>query len=532
MPADDYPKDRRGEPRSDIQGSSDPGGRRSGSNAASAFTDTLADPLRRTLGRLGDAAGPTRTFDELDLSEASVSITRRRLSLLAVSTVAVVLVVALTLAFIGPEAAQERIVTDEGLTASLRATADVASIPVSSDAPRATPNSRSDTPPIVVEPGQTVAEIRELVVSMSPITAEAFDASLETRGPEIADELNFGGLVTFEGLLGAGSYEVGGTADELVAAMLRRFVQTAVDAGLDTIGPSLGLTPYQAVIVASLVEAETTVDAERARIARVIYNRLEAGEPLGIDSALEYGLGRPVETRADLEIDSPYNLRRYHGLPPTPIGTPSLASLLAAASPEPGDWLFYVRTDESGPGSHRFAETVEEFSEGLDLCRDRNLGCEAAPPPLEDSNPTDGSIPPPNRGVLDLRALEPGEQVTQGSLIDWLGTYVWTEQGDGSPIEHRLVLESVEDTRSAQGWLFQEGDGVNVREAIRIDLHDGYLIVVAHIAGGDASPYDDFTPVFALSGDPGSPQTTLLGLIRRNTTLPAANVELFVPQSN
>ena len=120
-----------------------------------------------------------------------------------------------------------------------------------------------------------------------------------------------------------------------------------------------GRKPYDVLIVASMVERETVVPAERPLVAAVIWNRLAKGMPLGIDATLRYGLGiqgtKPI-TAKQQQSDSPYNTNRFKGLPPTPIGNPGLASMHAAAQPAAVDYLFYVR----GPDSKRHYFTADE----------------------------------------------------------------------------------------------------------------------------------------------------------------------------
>jgi UPF0755 protein len=123
-----------------------------------------------------------------------------------------------------------------------------------------------------------------------------------------------------------------------------------------------GRTPYDVLSMASMVERETVVPAERRLVAAVIYNRLEQGMPLGIDATLRYGLGiqgtRPL-TKAQLASNTPYNTRRFKGLPPTPIGNPGLASIRAAARPAGVDYLYYVRKPDKI--HHFFTADEEEF---------------------------------------------------------------------------------------------------------------------------------------------------------------------------
>jgi UPF0755 protein len=109
---------------------------------------------------------------------------------------------------------------------------------------------------------------------------------------------------------------------------------------------NVSANPYEVLTIASMVEREAAVDDERSVVAAVIYNRLAQKMPLGIDAALRYGLGipgtRPL-TKAQLQSDSPYNTRKFRGLPPTPIANPGLASMQAAAHPAQVDYLFFVR---------------------------------------------------------------------------------------------------------------------------------------------------------------------------------------------
>jgi UPF0755 protein len=123
-----------------------------------------------------------------------------------------------------------------------------------------------------------------------------------------------------------------------------------------------GRTPYEVLTVASMVERETVAPEERRLVAAVIYNRLDRDMPLGIDATLRYGLGipgtRPL-TKAHLASNSPYNTRRFRGLPPTPIGNPGLASIRAAANPAPVDYLYYVRKPDMI--HHFFTADDEEF---------------------------------------------------------------------------------------------------------------------------------------------------------------------------
>ncbi|MGP0586780.1 endolytic transglycosylase MltG [Paenibacillus timonensis] len=132
-----------------------------------------------------------------------------------------------------------------------------------------------------------------------------------------------------------------------------------------------GLTLGEMMTVASLVEREVVVDAERPKVAGVIYNRLKDGMKLEIDATVQYVLDKPKERllNSDLRsVDSPYNTYLYEGLPPGPIAAPSLKSIEAALTPEPSEYLFYV-TKKDGSGEHLFAKTYKEHLKNIETSK-------------------------------------------------------------------------------------------------------------------------------------------------------------------
>jgi UPF0755 protein len=125
---------------------------------------------------------------------------------------------------------------------------------------------------------------------------------------------------------------------------------------------SKNLTPYDVLIIASMVEKETVVPAERRLVAAVIYNRLRNRMPLGIDATIRYGRNVPGTEplrQSDLTSDDPFNTRNRLGLPPTPIANPGVASLRAAANPARVDYLYFVRKGESN--RHFFTASEAQF---------------------------------------------------------------------------------------------------------------------------------------------------------------------------
>jgi len=153
--------------------------------------------------------------------------------------------------------------------------------------------------------------------------------------------------------------------------MVDRFDQVGDAVNLAT--PSTGLSPFQTVVAASLVEKEAKVPQDRGKIARVILNRLNDHMRLQIDATVEFALG-VHKTRlldSDLAVNSPYNTYKIDGLPPGPIASPGRASLAAVLNPTPGTWLYYVLI--SPDGEHGFATTPAEFNKLLAEAKAKGL---------------------------------------------------------------------------------------------------------------------------------------------------------------
>jgi UPF0755 protein len=171
------------------------------------------------------------------------------------------------------------------------------------------------------------------------------------------------GARDLEGFLWPATYELK-RAQPVKALVDKQLV--AFQENFDTVSMrrarSKNLTPYEVLIIASLVERETAVPRERRLIASVIYNRLSQDQSLGIDATVRFILGKwdGALTQSDLNTNSPYNTRRFKGLPPGPIGNPGLASIKAAANPSTSDFLFYV-ANPCKPGTHTFTRTLTEF---------------------------------------------------------------------------------------------------------------------------------------------------------------------------
>jgi uncharacterized YceG family protein len=187
-----------------------------------------------------------------------------------------------------------------------------------------------------------------------------------TRAPHVPLCFHAGAKVpSIEGFLFPATYEFfrQTTSAELVANQLDAFCQNWGRVDL-RYAHSKHLTAYDVLIIASMVEKETLSPDERQLVAAVIYNRLHARMPLGIDATLRYGLNiPPTESihQSQLASDSPYNTRKRAGLPPTPIASPGLASMQAAAHPAHVNYLYFVRKPDKK--HHFFTASYKAFQD-------------------------------------------------------------------------------------------------------------------------------------------------------------------------
>ena len=179
---------------------------------------------------------------------------------------------------------------------------------------------------------------------------------------DFLDGIDQGDPTRLEGFLFPDTYEfyVGMQASSAINKLLENFHYRITDDMLTRM-QNMGLDIRSVVNIASLIEREAANDNERGTIASVIYNRLAANMPLGIDASILYihpdHEGSP--TADMLAEDSPYNTRLYQGLPPTPIANPGLASIEAVLSPESTNYYYYAL--DTATGLHRFFTNSGEF---------------------------------------------------------------------------------------------------------------------------------------------------------------------------
>jgi len=199
-----------------------------------------------------------------------------------------------------------------------------------------------------------IAETPQLVRTLTVASPEELAAVLELDYPHA------------EGWFFPDTYRFPrGTTDLDLLSNAHELMQKKLADAWATRSPDTGLaSPYEALILASIVERESALDSERPQIAGVFTRRLDRGMRLQTDPTVIYGLGESFDgnlTRKDLATDTPYNTYVHRGLPPTPIALPGESALRAAVNPDSGNALYFVATGR-GDGSHIFTETLDEHN--------------------------------------------------------------------------------------------------------------------------------------------------------------------------
>jgi UPF0755 protein len=211
--------------------------------------------------------------------------------------------------------------------------------------------------PVTIPEGFTVAQIVDRLAATRQFSKAELAKAVKSKDLIVPHRPK--GVTSLEGLLFPDTYgiEPDATAEGVVQEMLDQLEIVLSRYQLST-APQ-GLSAYELLIVASMIEREAKVDGDRPKIAAVIYNRLAAGKRLEIDATVEYAVGHAKLTARDLQSPSPYNTYTHTGLPPTPIAAPGEAAIRAALQPADGDWIYYVLASEEG--EHAFTNSYQEF---------------------------------------------------------------------------------------------------------------------------------------------------------------------------
>jgi len=194
------------------------------------------------------------------------------------------------------------------------------------------------------------------------------------------------GSTALEGLLFPDTYQISGddSATRVIDRMTSLMERVGRQEGLDKSEEKVGYSPYEVLVIASMIEREAKVPEDRAKIARVIYNRLRRDMLLQIDATLRYGQPDDLSIAELVQIDSPYNTYTRKGLPATPIANPGRASIRAALNPAPNpplsdpickdlkkaqrcEYIYYVIADKEG--GHVFAATLAQHEANVEAAR-------------------------------------------------------------------------------------------------------------------------------------------------------------------
>ena len=222
--------------------------------------------------------------------------------------------------------------------------------------------SAGSTFALTIPEGLTLKQTAQKVEGASGVPAAEFEEAAKRTDYGYAF-LDDPAIETTEGFLFPKKYELqeGADASHIVDRLLKQYSIETQDLDFAGAQKQFGLTEYELITVASLIEKEAANPEERPLVASVIYNRIRAGMPLQIDATIQYALGEPKEkiTLDDLKVESPYNTYANPGLPPGPIASPSRESIEAALKPAKTNYLYYVL--EADGKEHFFTDDYDEF---------------------------------------------------------------------------------------------------------------------------------------------------------------------------
>lgn len=210
--------------------------------------------------------------------------------------------------------------------------------------------------------GYSIVRMAEAASEVFPGVDPADYVALATDG-SIRSPWQPAGTASLEGLLFPDTYTLDDEVDSqaLIERQLERFDEVAGEIGLSE---ATVVSPYEVVIVASIIEREVKRPEDRPKVARAIYNRLAKGMKLQIDATVFYGQDPSLTFEQAVENVTPYNTYRVAGLPPTPIANPGRDSLNAALNPAEGNWIYWVTVDKE-TGETVFNESYEAHKQAI-----------------------------------------------------------------------------------------------------------------------------------------------------------------------
>jgi UPF0755 protein len=230
---------------------------------------------------------------------------------------------------------------------------------------------------VTIPEGARLDQVVDIIAANTKITKADLQAALKDPGKLGLPAVAKGNP---EGYLFPATYDVppGTTALELLRQMVAKTVAVASDLDISARAKALGYTGEQILTVASILEYEANNDEDYAKVARVLYNRLDRGMPLQLDSTVSYVSGRKGDvftTPEERDAESAYNTYQNAGLPPGPIGSPGEKTIEAALNPADGSWLYFVAVNLE-TGKTVFSDTLAEHNRAVAQLREY---CKTAP---------------------------------------------------------------------------------------------------------------------------------------------------------
>ena len=244
------------------------------------------------------------------------------------------------------------------------------------------PSSRSTAGDVVVTEGATIFDVEKRLTQVLGAGKQDAISKTITDVSALGIPLGYapasGPVTSVEGFLYPATYSIDpkATPADALQKMTSRFADADRSSGFAADAKKLGITPYQALTIASIAQAEAKFPDDMAKVARVILNRLAVGRPLQIDATSAYAAkvqGLDPTKIVFATIDSPYNTYTHAGLPPTPISNPGADALTGAVHPAKGDWLYYVNDDAAG--HLYFTASESDFTKAVEKCKAHNWGC-------------------------------------------------------------------------------------------------------------------------------------------------------------